>query len=703
MPVAAPLLAVLVCLLVTSARSSDSATGCAEVTQWSFDEISVYLNALPDSDAQSCFEAALLSSIDAGRQDAVKFIISTYGIHMDRGIATRIAWYAYVLSCRDDTSNAARIMRNDLLPIVQATYQLSENEIVFRFAIRYDACPLPDMSRPADSLSQRPPHAPALDDDRQQVRTSVPRRSVTYRLEGRRWIRRPGSDSEEPSSTGNDIRPPGTEPADERHPLGLRTAGQSHAPICTDLPSPPLPPQLFPAGGIPQRRRRPRGDQDSSQLQDRNTRRRTQRPPLPPVGTINRNVERPPSTSTAPRPVLRRSNAALGVTATLREQERHLDGQAPSTAPIPDWKYRLRDGTQQEQAQMFLDRVSDLIDDGDERVRGRLFVMSESSHAIDEGGLSASLIQFASAEVVSRLSRAGQVLYSQFMDRAFIPWSPTMGTEDECRDLILLGALIGIIDNHRRLGPKRVMSLPIPLPAVAFRALLTDDALGLPTVTDDDAGETALAAVYRQYCGDRSPAQCKRDRQIDVDDMFPHVLGVDYNGTADGYIRGLVAVLLNSPAFYAMRYGYLATVRPPRRPPNSFEAMHMAVIGDTVVTMAKLGPKVKFLVDEDLCRRGVETAINNVRWVLAILSDVERADFVEAATGARCLPLTTDQHSMIQIVMHPYDHMTFHTCFRTVDVPFALAKNKDDLLVHLRDAVNEFVGQGITSTSHNAI
>lgn len=75
----------------------------------------------------------------------------------------------------------------------------------------------------------------------------------------------------------------------------------------------------------------------------------------------------------------------------------------------------------------------------------------------------------------------------------------------------------------------------------------------------------------------------------------------------------------------------------------------MAVIGDTVVTMAKLGPKVKFLVDEDLCRRGVETAINNVRWVLAILSDVERADFVEAATGARCLPLTTDQHSMIQV------------------------------------------------------
>lgn len=93
----------------------------------------------------------------------------------------------------------------------------------------------------------------------------------------------------------------------------------------------------------------------------------------------------------------------------------------------------------------------------------------------------------------------------------------------------------------------------------------------------------------------------------------------------------------------------------------AYRLMHKAVVGDTIVTMAKLDEKLEVVLHAERSRADdVHRAARNVRRVLAAMSDDERADFVEAATGTRCLPLTTDQHSMIRVgALHVYPLLLF--------------------------------------------
>ncbi|SPQ98099.1 unnamed protein product (mitochondrion) [Plasmodiophora brassicae] len=338
-----------------------------------------------------------------------------------------------------------------------------------------------------------------------------------------------------------------------------------------------------------------------------------------------------------------------------------------------DWVYTMKDGTRQEQARDFLEQVATMVRNYDSRLRARLIVKSNSSLAIDAGGLSASLIEFASVELADRLGRAGQLLYSHAMDKAFVPRSQTITSNDELIDLRVLGALIGIIGNHRHCMRKRgVMVLPIPLPVVAFRALLR---FPLDSVTDLEVNSTALAAIYRQYCGNLSPAECKRDKQVDVDDLFESVPGVDYSN-ADEYLRGLVRLLLNSPAFGAVSFGcHITRSDQWVRVPESYRYMYELVVGDPVASMEKLGRKLTI-------RANSASAHSNVYRVLSSMSDKGRADFLEATTGVRFLPLANDIHSRITVDVKACDAIVFHTCFRSVDIPY-------------------FVGQGITSSSHN--
>lgn len=77
--------------------------------------------------------------------------------------------------------------------------------------------------------------------------------------------------------------------------------------------------------------------------------------------------------------------------------------------------------------------------------------------------------------------------------------------------------------------------------------------------------------------------------------------------------------------------------------------MHQTVVADTIVTAAKLKPNVYVFVCEACCVPHANRAADNVFHVLARMSDDECADFAEATTGARCLPLTRGSHSMIKV------------------------------------------------------
>ncbi|SPR00449.1 unnamed protein product (mitochondrion) [Plasmodiophora brassicae] len=608
--------------------------------------------------SEECAEIALLSSIVASRQDSIQCIVRHRRFVTDSSVVVRVAWYAYVIARRNSSpvNRDWKILQHDLLPLVKTAYRLDESEILLRFARHYEANPLTSITRStvlnlAPDLSGGHPV--------EQHRSYPIAYDWSFNLGnflGAHPQQQPG------------LVPPNEPPA--LHPiLGEPSASR---------PQTRSQGATMPSAQRRRHRRTRSDDQDPSMSQGRNTRPRTRSPMqrvfIPPPNTNNRNVER--SSRVPPHPSADQSSTVGSVTTSREQGRRVLQSVHVSQAsPVSSWRYLVLDGTQQEQGQAFLDTLFAMIDEGDDRVRGRLFVKSESSPAIDENGLSASLIHFAATELVTRLGKRDQILYSQSMEKAFVPRSPTADTHEECRDLLLLGALIGIIDNYRGMGPNRIVSLPVPLPVVAFRALLTH---GPVAITDEDARETALAAIYKQYCGDLSPAQCKADRQLDVDQVFPHVPGADYD-SADSYLRELTGLLLNSPAFRMVSQGYLATAREPLRKPETYPTMHETVIADSVVTMAKLV----------------------VLRVLASMSDDGRADFVEAATGTRSLPLTRDIHSIIKVKLAHCNGITFRTCSRTVEVPFALACDMPALHMQLQDSIKEFVGRGITSSSHN--
>ncbi|XXQ38035.1 HECT domain-containing protein [Plasmodiophora brassicae] len=678
MLVAAQSTLVLAYLLAASLSPTDAAR-CSEVSIWTVEEIDRYLTSLPVNDVKKCVEVALLSSIVASRQDGIQCIVRHRRFVTDSSVVVRVAWYAYVIARRNSSpvNRDWKILQHDLLPLVKTAYRLDESEILLRFARHYEANPLTSITRSTvlnlapdlsggHSVEQHRPYPIAYD--------------WSFNLGnflGARPQQQPG------------LVPPNEPPA--LHPI----LGE---------PSASRPQTQSQGAAVPsaQRRRHRRtrsDDQDPSMSQGRNTRPRTRSPMqrvfIPPPNTNNRNVER--SSRVSPHPSADQSSTVGSVTTSQEQGRRVLQSVHVSQAsPVSSWRYLVKDGTQQEQGQAFLDTLFDMIDEGDDRVRGRLFVKSESSPAIDENGLSASLIHFAATELVTRLGKRDQILYSQSMEKAFVPRSPTTDTHEECRDLLLLGALIGIIDNYRGMGPNRIVSLPVPLPVVAFRALLTH---GPVAITDEDARETALAAIYKQYCGDLSPAQCKADRQLDVDQVFPHVPGADYD-SADSYLRELTGLLLNSPAFRMVSQGYLATAREPLRKPETYPTMHETVIADSVVTMAKLVGKLKMVTSRCYLQHAINSCWKVLR-VLASMSDDGRADFVEAATGTRSLPLTRDIHSIIKVKLAHCNGITFRTCSRTVEVPFALACDMPALHMQLQDSIKEFVGRGITSSSHN--
>ncbi|XXQ38034.1 HECT domain-containing protein [Plasmodiophora brassicae] len=679
MAAAVPLILVLGYLLTASLHAIDARGTCSDVSTWTVDEIDGYLTALPANAVAKCFAIALLGSIVVGRRDAVQCITRHHRFGASRVVLTRIAWYAYVLVRRNGSQDTWRILHQDLLPALQMVCPLSQPQILARFVRHYNDNPLPD-----SALSIVLDRAPDLQADAQQC---SPNPSTSCQLVRQSCIRLPPNDAT---------------PED-----GSRAQTQTVASApCTSRSQQAA---LHPTAAISQRRRA-RGNSDEEE--QRPARRPcTRRPPLQPLFGVppapmntasNPNAVRPPR---VPPPahtahVAIRRVVRVGAAAATAERERSWGTQ--QVTYIRPWTYLIKDGTQQEQGQEFLASVAAMIDAGNDRVRGRLFVKSESSRAIDESGLSAALIQFAAAVLAGRLGRAGQLLYSESNDRAFVPRSPTSESDDERRDLMLLGALIGIVDNHRRMGPKCIMALPMPLPSVAFRALLTADPI---TVTGNEASETALASIYEQYCGDQNPIQCNRDRQFDVDDLFLPVPGVDYNSTNE-YLRGLVGLLLASPAFEMVRRGYLETARRPLRDRTSYQAMRVAVIADPHVTPAKFARTMRIHLQNMAGIRSWERHVidvaTNIAQVIRSMTGDELADLVEAATGTRCLPLTMDTDSMITVSVLPCDGIAFHTCFRIVKIPIALTRSAACLRSHLLGAVKDFIGGGITSRSHNA-
>ncbi|SPQ98100.1 unnamed protein product (mitochondrion) [Plasmodiophora brassicae] len=366
--------------------------------------------------------------------------------------------------------------------------------------------------------------------------------------------------------------------------------------------------------------------------------------------------------------------------------------------------YELRDGTRQEQGRQFLDTVAAMLDKGDQSlIRGRLIIKSASSPAIDQGGLSVSLIEYAAAELADRLGRSGQLLHNQQMDMAFVPRSPTIDTDAERMDLMLLGALIGIVDNHRTMVPDLMMTLPIPLPAVLFRALLTIN--GTVQVDHDNARDTALADVYHQWCGDRSPAECVQDNQIDVVHLLGSVPGINDDNSADEYLNGLVGTLLSSQAFQAIQQGFLAaTLGVPSVDVEFYRSIHDDVVADTVTTFKTMSMKTCVYLGRNLncCERHAARAYHVVYWALRGMSDRQRADFLEAATGSRFLPLSHSAHANIHIWVVPGDGIAFRTCLRTVVIPAALVcAGATALRSHLLDLVYGFSREGISRDSHN--
>ncbi|CEO95575.1 unnamed protein product (mitochondrion) [Plasmodiophora brassicae] len=697
MRVAAPL--VLVLLLPPALHAVFDPAGCAEVAFRSVDGIDRYLAAVPVNDHRKCVEVVLLTCIVASRPDAVRFLLDRRRSEIGGDVAIRAAWYAYLFARFDTSPNDFQAILHELMTIIQTTHSLPESEILRRFDQHYNGwnpqgipssrgvgsrapgVPNVDPSSPYTTIHQHFGEAPdlgtVLDAHQQEQRLWSPTTAAVDRAPGGLFAAR----SNVPilqlvlAALG---------PALNHRPPNPPMAGPD---VSGSEPPPQLPAIDETSQSLRGRCRERNYGQELSQLPDR----------VRPTST-HRSL---PSVSAPSSPTDRRhSRPPLILYDCLATESAQRHEPLLSTSVV-DWKYPIQDGTQMEQGRDFLAKVAAMIDEDGDLVRGRLFVKSNSSPAIDDSGLSVSLIDFAAAELVVRLGRAGQLLYSQSMDRAFAPRSPTIETDGERRDLRLLGALIGIVDNHRRLDPKWVMSLPIPLPVVAFRTLLTD---GPVSIAVREANETALAAIYRQFCGDRDPVQCKRVQQVDVDELFPHVANVDGNISADEYLRGLVGLLLNSPAFAAIRSGYHATARAPLRAAMAYRLMHKAVVGDTIVTMAKLDEKLEVVLHAERSRADdVHRAARNVRRVLAAMSDDERADFVEAATGTRCLPLTTDQHSMIKIILCHVDGVAFHTCSRTVDIPVNLATNINSLRSFLRHSVKSFVGRGISSSSHNAV
>lgn len=155
--------------------------------------------------------------------------------------------------------------------------------------------------------------------------------------------------------------------------------------------------------------------------------------------------------------------------------------------------------------------------------------------------------------------------------------------------------------------------------------------------------------------------------------------------------------------------------------------MHALVIADSVVTCGKLLPFISFNVERRLRRSNATDArmVWSAYHAIRSLSDVECADFVEASTGARCLPLTIDDHSRIkvglsvlvsayaagltcaapigaQVTVRRSNGISFHTCFRTVEVSNALiCAGSSALALHLRYSMRSLLGRGITSASFN--
>ncbi|SPQ98097.1 unnamed protein product (mitochondrion) [Plasmodiophora brassicae] len=689
MPGIASTLAMLVHLLAgASVYANDPTTrACPE---WStLAGLNTFLQLAAEDRVQWCAETMLVRAVEAGLPDFVDAITRCERARVGGPVVIRATWYAYALWRRHDGSSFGHVLEA-LVSMVQSIYRITSSAAILR-----------DMGAHYSGLATAVNLA-----DRAAILGNAP--TFSYVTNGEPTSRPPEQQSE-PMSLDLTLRPPAGQRA--RGPESRSSTNVGVDPPVHDH-NPPLH-DFLGLSIVPQQPTYPPGDSKPDRQPHLAASRDTHRM----ITVIRRDQAhqpRQPSPSTHRR---YRTMVCVVDKATIEKRLRHnqadlglvidaLFRRLVDEAAASIWKYTLRDGTQQEQGQLFLDAVAAMIYVRDARLRGQMFVMSESSRAIDNGGLSASLIQFAATELARRLARSGQLLYSQGMDQAFAPRSPTVDTEAERRDLILLGALIGIVDNHkRRVVAGTRLLLPIPLPVVAFRALL----MSVPIkATGAEANGTALAAIYRQYCGDRSPVQCKHEKGIDVELVFGSVPGVDYSN-ADEYLRGLVDLLLQSPAFDAVRQGYRAVARRPSRSNVDRDRqghleMHALVIADSVVTCGKLLPFISFNVERRLRRSNATDArmVWSAYHAIRSLSDVECADFVEASTGARCLPLTIDDHSRIKVTVRRSNGISFHTCFRTVEVSNALiCAGSSALALHLRYSMRSLLGRGITSASFN--
>lgn len=587
MPGIASTLAMLVHLLAgASVYANDPTTrACPE---WStLAGLNTFLQLAAEDRVQWCAETMLVRAVEAGLPDFVDAITRCERARVGGPVVIRATWYAYALWRRHDGSSFGHVLEA-LVSMVQSIYRITSSAAILR-----------DMGAHYSGLATAVNLA-----DRAAILGNAP--TFSYVTNGEPTSRPPEQQSE-PMSLDLTLRPPagqrarGPESRSSTN-VGVDPPVHDHNPPLHDFlglsivpQQPTYPPGSQDGGHVSMFPPRPPFYDRRQQTRPSTTSRRVPRhapydhshsarpgasasttisfhpqtisyhgvrrrqgddreAAAPQSGrrTRNRptNVEQgPPTTSsassTSPAGLQRtRGDGAGQASANPLQLGLVIDAlfrRLVDEAAASIWKYTLRDGTQQEQGQLFLDAVAAMIYVRDARLRGQMFVMSESSRAIDNGGLSASLIQFAATELARRLARSGQLLYSQGMDQAFAPRSPTVDTEAERRDLILLGALIGIVDNHkRRVVAGTRLLLPIPLPVVAFRALL----MSVPIkATGAEANGTALAAIYRQYCGDRSPVQCKHEKGIDVELVFGSVPGVDYSN-ADEYLRGLVRAIM---------------------------------------------------------------------------------------------------------------------------------------------------------------
>ncbi|XXQ35843.1 HECT domain-containing protein [Plasmodiophora brassicae] len=369
------------------------------------------------------------------------------------------------------------------------------------------------------------------------------------------------------------------------------------------------------------------------------------------------------------------------------------------------WVYTVEDGTREQQADAFLSAIlersnsaSDLQDD----LRSRLFVRADltrnGSVGIDEGGLSATLIQSTMTLLLGRLARAGYVFTSSGNRQTMIP-AQVQVLNDNDRDLLAaLGILIGMTLNSHIWTPGKV-SLAVPLPVLFFDALLLHETGVVP----GRVRETAFWSEYEHWCGSLSPSDCLQWTGFDIADAFPTLDNMTGKGllAKDEYLINLVRSLMNGDAMWTIRTGFHSSVER-HLLALSGEQIHALVIADPTVNFAGLDSMTTLHVAPNIkgrVRQRVEVSLTKV--LRDGFDDEQRADFVELTTGVRGLPILNDRSTALHIVVEHRDSLEVHTCFRSIHIPTAIAVNPDFLYDMLVSMMRDSAERGIDSIAYN--